>query len=128
MLEEFAYPELDQVGDVIFQQDGAPPHWGLRVRRSLDMRFPGQWIGRGGPIPWPARSPDVTPLDFFFWGYVKDLVFQTPVADIDDLTTRIREVIATVNVNMLANTWNNLKRRLEYLRDNEGAHYEVYCK
>ena len=92
------------------------------------MRFPGQWIGRGGPIPWPARSPDVTHLDFFFWGYVKDLDFQTPVADINDLTTSIREVIATVNVNMLANTWNNLKRRLEYLRDNEGAHYEVYCK
>ena len=111
MLEEFAYPELDQVGDVIFQQDGAPPYWALRVRRSLDMRFPGQWIGRGGPIPWPARSPDVTPLDFFFWGYVKDLVFQTPVADIDDLTTRIREVIATVNVNMLANTWNKTQEK-----------------
>ena len=62
------------MGDV--KQDGAPPHWGLRVRRSIDMRFLGQWIGRGGPIPWPARSPDVTPLDVFFWGYVKDLVFK----------------------------------------------------
>ena len=29
-----------------------------------------------GITPWtftrPAQSPDVTPLDFFFWGYVKD--------------------------------------------------------
>ena len=24
------------------------------------MRFPSQWIGRGGPIPWPTRSPDMT--------------------------------------------------------------------
>jgi hypothetical protein len=22
------------------------------------------WIGRGGPIPWPPHSPDLTPLDF----------------------------------------------------------------
>ena len=64
-LEEFAYPEFDLVGDVILQQDGVPPHWGLRVRRSLNMCFLGQWIGRGRPIPWPAKSPDVTPLFYF---------------------------------------------------------------
>ena len=28
-------------------------------------RFPDAWIGRGGPIPWPPRSPDLSPLDFF---------------------------------------------------------------
>ena len=51
MLEEFAYPEQDQMGDVIFQEDGAPPHGGWRVRRLLDMRFPSHWIGSGGPFP-----------------------------------------------------------------------------
>ena len=29
---------------------------------------------RDGPIPWPPRSPGITPLDFFLWGYVKDIV------------------------------------------------------
>ena len=63
MLEDFAFPESARMeDDVIFQHDGAPPHWGL----LLDQRFPGQWIGRGGPTPWPARSPDMTPLDFYF--------------------------------------------------------------
>jgi hypothetical protein len=23
------------------------------------------WDGRDGPLPWPPRSPDITPLDFF---------------------------------------------------------------
>nr|CAI5833004.1 unnamed protein product [Callosobruchus analis] len=36
----------------------------------------GQWIGRRGPIEFPPRSPDLTPLDFFLWGTVKDEVYK----------------------------------------------------
>ena len=122
MLESFAMPELEEVEDVIFQQDGSPVHFGLRVRAFLDERFPDQWIGRGGPIPWPARSPDLTPLDFFLWGCVKDQVYNTPVGNIEDLKERIRNAVASVNRNMLKNTWRELRRRLEFL----GRHIEVY--
>lgn len=56
---------------LIFQQDGAPPHYSLPVREYLNNRFPGRWIGRRGPMEWPARSPDLTPLDFFLWEHLK---------------------------------------------------------
>ena len=37
-------------------------------------------IGRASqgdsPLPaWPQRSPELTPCDFFLWGYAKDHVF-----------------------------------------------------
>lgn len=48
-----------------FQQDGAPPHYALPVREFLDQTFTDQWIGRRGFVEWPARSPDLNPLDFF---------------------------------------------------------------
>ncbi|PNF14410.1 hypothetical protein B7P43_G01717 [Cryptotermes secundus] len=67
---------------IIFQQDGAPPHWGLHVRGFLNETFPDRWIERGGPIPWLPRSPDITPLDFFPWGYVTDIVYRTKARDI----------------------------------------------
>jgi hypothetical protein len=35
-----------------------------KVRNRLNHRVPGEWIGRGEPILWPPRSPDLTPLDF----------------------------------------------------------------
>ena len=35
----------------MFQQDGAPPHWGLIVRDFLNETFPNRWIGRNGPTP-----------------------------------------------------------------------------
>jgi hypothetical protein len=75
LLTEYVAPEPhDLQPTFIFQQDGAPAHWGLHVRRSLNETFPDQWIGRSGPIPWPPHSPDITPLDFFLWGHVKDIV------------------------------------------------------
>lgn len=49
---------------IIYQQDGAPPHFSHVVREWLSLNYP-RWIGRGGPVAWPARSPDLTPMDFF---------------------------------------------------------------
>lgn len=49
-----------------YQQDGAPAHYDLLVRNYLNQTFPNRWIGRRGFIEWPARSPDLTPLDFFY--------------------------------------------------------------
>jgi hypothetical protein len=56
------------------------------------------WIGRGGMIAWPTRSPDLTPLDFLVWGYVKDKVFVPPLpASFEELRTRITETVATID-------------------------------
>jgi hypothetical protein len=45
---------------------------------------------------WPPPSLDITPLDFFLWGYVKSNVFRTPVNGPDDLKTRIRNAISAI--------------------------------
>ncbi|KAJ4437430.1 hypothetical protein ANN_17574 [Periplaneta americana] len=93
-----------------------PPHWRLDFRNSLTEILPDRWIGRGGQIWWPPRSPDITPLDFFLWSYVKDRVFASPVQDLQDLRTRIRDIIATVSMDMLDRTWNELEYILHILR------------
>lgn len=56
-------PHIRQV--MWFQQDGAPAHYAREVRNYLDVTFPNKWIGRGGPVAWPPRSPDLSCLDFF---------------------------------------------------------------
>jgi hypothetical protein len=48
-----------------FMHDGAPAHFSLVACRYMNRKFPGRWIGRGGPIAWPSRSPDLNPLDFY---------------------------------------------------------------
>ncbi|GBN72736.1 hypothetical protein AVEN_37053-1 [Araneus ventricosus] len=60
-LQLYAVPQFPEGS--IFQQDGAPPHYGNIVREFLDTTFPQRWIGRGAVLAWPPRSPDITPLD-----------------------------------------------------------------
>ena len=88
----------------------------------LDATFPNRWIGRESQTPWPPRSPDITPLDFFLWGYVKDKVFSTPVPDITDLKARITDDFATITEDMLENKWREIDYRLHILRAAKGAH------
>ena len=92
----------------------------------LVATYSNRWTGRDGPTPWPSRSPDITPLDFFLWRYVKDKVFSTPVPDITDLKARITDAFATVTEEMLENTWREIDYRLDVLRATKGAHVEVY--
>jgi hypothetical protein len=55
--------------DMWYQLAGAPAHFTRPVGGWLNRNYPGRWIGRGGPVTWPARSPDFTPLDFFMGLY-----------------------------------------------------------
>jgi hypothetical protein len=46
-------------------------------------------MGRGGPVPWPPRSPDLNPLDYCVWGHVKSLVYTSAVDTVEELQHRI---------------------------------------
>ena len=127
LLTEYVAPQLIEFQPtIIFQQHGAPPHWGLHVCEFLNETFPNRWIGRDGPIPWSPRSPNITFLDFFLWGYLKDIVYKTKVWDIDDLKQRIPNAMTTIDKAMLQRTWQEIEYRLDVLRATNGAHIEVY--
>ena len=70
MLKDFFWRIIQAKGleeDIIFMQDGAPPHWSEEVRSWLDETWPERWMGRGSTnLPWPPCSPDLTPCDYFF--------------------------------------------------------------
>lgn len=131
MLQNWLFPQLIADSDnFIFQQDGAPPHWHKDVRRFLNTNLPQRWIGRTGPQDmalhsWPPRSPDITPCDFFLWGYVKDRVYVPPLArDIEELKTRITDAVATVQEDILRTVWDEFGYRLDVVRASKGGHIE----
>ncbi|KAE9543730.1 hypothetical protein AGLY_002126 [Aphis glycines] len=84
---------LDQRLNMIWQHDGAPAHNTLAVRTFLNDIFGDKWIGtQGSTILWPPRSPDMTVLDFYFWGYLKNEVYKEESNNLNDLKTRITEI------------------------------------
>ena len=82
-----------------FQQDGAPPHYAVVARATLDAMFGDNWIGRAGPIAWPPHSPDLTLMDFFLLGYTKSHIYETPANTPMDLQECITQACAQVTPN-----------------------------
>ena len=132
MLQNWLFDQLieNEHESFIFQQDGAPPHWKLTVRAYLNENLPERWIGRGGEednllLKWPPRSPDLTPCDFFLWGYVKGLVYVPPLpANVEELKKRITATLETVTKDMLQRVWHEFDYRLDVCRVTGGAHIE----
>ncbi|GFX86823.1 transposable element Tc3 transposase [Trichonephila clavipes] len=77
MITNFFIPELNNhdVQELWFQQDGAICHTARATIDLLKDTFGDRLISRFGPVNWPPRSCDLTPLDYFLWGYVKSLVY-----------------------------------------------------
>ncbi len=76
-------------------------------------------------IPWPPRSPDIAPLDFLLWRFVKDIVYRIKIQDITDLKRKITDVIATSDEDVLHRTWQEIEYYFDVLRATNGAHTEV---
>lgn len=108
------------------QLDGAPAHYGRIVREWLDINYPQRWIGRLGPIPWPPRSPDINPMDFYFWGILKNKVYEQPVHTRDQLTLRIQEACNEMqnDPNQILRATNSMVRRCIKCVEVGGSHFE----
>ncbi|GFS57852.1 uncharacterized protein TNCV_2909381 [Trichonephila clavipes] len=77
MITNLFIPELNNhdVQELWFQQDGATCHTARATIDLLKDMFGDRLISRFGPVNWPPRSCDLTPLDCFLWGYVKSWVY-----------------------------------------------------
>jgi hypothetical protein len=79
-----------------FHHDGAAAHFARQVREHLTATYKDRWIERGGPVAWPPRSPDLTPMEFFLCGQIKNSIFTSPVDSEDDLIARIVKAASTI--------------------------------
>ena len=104
-----------------FQPNGASPHRAGRVREYLNRNCNNYWIGRQGPVDWPARSSDLTTFDFFLLGYIKEKVFATPVSSLNKLRNRIKDICCRITPEMLAKVRDSLKLRPNHLRRVNGG-------
>ncbi|KYM95568.1 Zinc finger MYM-type protein 1, partial [Cyphomyrmex costatus] len=110
--------------DTWFQQDGAAAHYGRDVRAYLDTQFPHRWIGRRGEIEWPARSPDLTPLDYFLWGYLKSKVYATQPQNLDELRNRIMQEAALIDRVIIRNAVSHFYNRIPFCQEAQGLQFE----
>lgn len=130
-LQNIIVPQINQIpntniDEVYFQQDGAGPHNAIIVRDYLNQLFPDRWIGTHGPVRWPARSPDLTPLDFFIWAHLKNRVYMTAPTTRQDLEERVRHEIAQITPQQLQNVRRATISRATLCINQNGEQFEQF--
>ncbi|GFV21073.1 uncharacterized protein TNCV_1568691 [Trichonephila clavipes] len=135
MITNFFIPELSNhdVQELWFQQDGATCHTARATIDLLKDTFGDCLISRFGPVNWPPRSCDLTPLDYFLWGYVKSLVYADKPQTLDHLEDNIRRVIADIRPQMLEKVIENWMSKLDYIRASRSSHmpeiiFKIQCE
>lgn len=109
---------------IYYQQDGAPTHNLRDVSNYLENRFQNKVISTYGHTRWPARSPDLTPMDFFLWGYVKERVYSSSSRNLQELEIKIRQAFATITAQMLERVVRETISRAQKCTEVEGMHFE----
>ena len=104
---------LDRLRRIWFQQDGAPPHNTRAVKEFLNQEFPQRWIGNGGFIAWPARSHDLSPLDFYLRGALKNLIYKSEINSLEDLKIRIRNAFRIISSRSVQRTVNKISTNID---------------
>ena len=76
-------------------------------------------------LPWPPCSPDLTPCDFFLWGFVKDSVYVPPLPMFfKELRDRITHALQTITTDKLHRVWDEFDYRVDVCRVTQGVHIE----
>lgn len=123
LIEEFP---IQLRRDMWFQQDACPSHTSRVARDVLNDMFPNKWIGKFGPINFPPRSPDLTVLDYFLWGRIKNLVYNTRPTTRDDMINRITEAIQSLNDAEILGATNSFQRRVNLCIGARGQQFEQF--
>lgn len=128
MLRSFLIPTLQEsrgyTRNTWFQQDGATCHTSNESIEVVREMFPQKLISRRGDISWPPRSPDLTPADFFLWGYLKSRVYSNNPTNLQQLKLNIRQEMESISRETLTKVFQNFDARLEECSYRQGRHLD----
>lgn len=115
---------LEERQNMWFQHDGCPAHYSAVARDVLNLHYSNRWIGRGGPVNWPARSPDLTSTDFFLWAFLKHKVYQQVPTTRENMIERIRNVCSQITTDTLLSCVHSFEDRINKCIEVRGNHFE----
>ena len=92
----------------------------------LDRHFAGRLIS-GRRIPeWSLYSPDLNPLDFYLWRFLKDHIYQMNSQTITELKKAITQQTSDIAREECVRVIDNFVRRPQVIYQGRGAHLEHF--
>ena len=69
-----------------------------------------------------SRSPDLSPCDFFLWGYLKERVYRNRPKTLTELKIAIDQEIKLISQEMAKKVMESFRNRLLQCMENGGHH------
>jgi hypothetical protein len=96
-------------------------HWfNMPAASGAPITIKGKWHLKFKILLGPQRCPNLTPCDFYMWGFVKEQVYQPPIPQ--SLRERISQAIANVDESQLRLTWEEFECRIDVRQVTNGAY------
>lgn len=111
------YPE----GGFVFHQDSAPSH----VSKATKMYMEGKmtYIDKE---EWLPKSPDVAPMDYCIWGYLKRQLWNKTVEDMATLKKALKSAWRKLPQDLINRALKAWPKRLRQIYDAKGGHIERF--
>lgn len=103
------------------QQDNATCHTSNETMALLRQFFEDRIISKG---IWPPRSPDLSPCDYFLWGYLKGKVYENNPRTVQDLKNNIKRAVDEMPQSVLRRVSTSLCKRVNLCIQMDGGHFE----
>jgi hypothetical protein len=75
-------------------------------------------------VEWSARSPDLTPLDFYLWDHLKAQVYAEKIKNVEHLRQRIVEACNAITPGIIKRVFVDWVKRLNLCIENNRVHIE----
>ena len=105
-------------------QDGATPHTTKDNLEYLKLKFQDRLISNRSDIIWPPKSPDLNPLDFFFWGEAMSHVYRCKPATMDDLKSLVEDFSENMEKDLVHKVCRFFYKRAQLCADVQGGYFE----
>lgn len=131
-LEDTLLPEIklrlkaigSSLDDCWYQQDGAGPHCSAIALNYLIHKFGMKLISRKTLLIWPPHSPDLTPLDCWFWNALKGRIGSRNPQTVLEVKILAEEMARTFSVFEVCKAIGDFEIRLEALIHCKGRYFE----
>ena len=131
VLEGFMWPILQSMPNrrhYWFQQDRARCHTSNLSLEWLREKFGNQIISGNTEIPWPARSPDEAPCDFYLWSICEAEIRRVKPRTLEDLMEVVNTFVASLDEAEVRRAVRDVRPRAEMCVKMGGGHFESKLK
>ena len=73
---------------------------------------------------WAPHSPDMSPPDYYLWGYAKDRVYETNPRTLLELKREVTRVIQAIPQEQCSRVIDNFGRHVQLCLQRQGGHLE----